>query len=260
MLQKSLGKTGIKISEIGQGTWAFRGGVEPLKVGVSLGATHVDTAEMYGTEGVVGKAIADIRDKVFLATKVSPQHLHYDDLIKAAEGSLSRLDTKILDLYMIHWPNPRIPIKETMKAMEDLVKKGKIRHIGVSNFSVEDLKEAQAAMSSQEIVSNQVEYNLATRGVEDELIPFCKEQKITIVAYSPLSRGQVSKKKDEVLDKIASKYGKTIAQVALNFLTREENVVAIPKTDNTQHVKENCEASGWRLSEADIKLIDARFR
>jgi len=215
---------------------------------------------MYGTEGAVGKAIADIRDKVFLATKVSPQHLHYDDLIKAAEGSLSRLDTKILDLYMIHWPNPRIPIKETMKAMEDLVKKGKIRHIGVSNFSVEDLKEAQAAMSSQEIVSNQVEYNLATRGVEDELIPFCKEQKITIVAYSPLSRGQVSKKKDEVLDKIASKYGKTIAQVALNFLTREENVVAIPKTDNTQHVKENCEASGWRLSEADIKLIDARFR
>jgi len=260
MLQKSLGKTGIKISEIGQGTWAFRGGVEPLKVGVSLGATHVDTAEMYGTEGVVGKAIADIRDKVFLATKVSPQHLHYDDLIKAAEGSLSRLDTKILDLYMIHWPNPRIPIKETMKAMEDLVKKGKIRHIGVSNFSVEDLKEAQAAMSSQEIVSNQVEYNLATRGIEEDLIPFCKEQKITIVAYSPLSRGQVSKKKDEVLDKIASKYGKTIAQVALNFLTREENVVAIPKTDNTQHVKENCEASGWRLSEADIKLIDARFR
>ena len=94
----------------------------------------------------------------------------------------------------------------------------------------------------------------------DELIPFCKEQKITIVAYSPLSRGQVSKKKDEVLDKIAAKYGKTRAQVALNFLTREENVVAIPKADNTQHVRENCDASGWRLSEADIKLIDARFR
>jgi diketogulonate reductase-like aldo/keto reductase len=260
MLQKSLGKTGIKISEIGQGTWAFRGGGEPLKLGVSLGATHVDTAEMYGTEGVVGKAIADIRDKVFLATKVSPQNLHYDDLIKAAEGSLSHLDTKILDLYMIHWPNPRIPIKETMKAMEDLVKKGKIRYIGVSNFSVKDLKEAQDAMSSQEIVSNQVEYNLAARGIEEDLIPFCKEQKITIVAYSPLSRGQVSKKKDEVLDKLAAKYGKTKAQVALNFLTREENVVAIPKADNSQHVKENCEASGWRLSETDIKLIDARFR
>ena len=96
--------------------------------------------------------------------------------------ALGRLDTKVIDLYMIHWPNPRIPIKETMKAMEDLVKKGKIRHIGVSNFSVKDLKEAQDAMSSQEIVSNQVEYNLATRGVEDELIPFCKKQKITIVA------------------------------------------------------------------------------
>jgi diketogulonate reductase-like aldo/keto reductase len=147
-----------------------------------------------------------------------------------------------------------------MKAMEDLVKKGKIRYIGVSNFSVKDLKEAQDAMSSQEIVSNQVEYNLATRGVEDKLIPFCKEQKITIVAYSPLSRGQVSKKKDELLDKIAAKYGKTRAQVALNFLTREENVVAIPKSDDAKHVKENCEGSGWRISEADIELIDTRFR
>src|SRR5271169_2981288 len=125
MLQKSLGNSGIKISEIGQGTWALRSGVESLRLGVSLGATHVDTAEMYGTEGVVGKAISNIREQVFLATKVSPQHLHYDDVIKAVEGSLSRLDAKVIDLYMIHWPNRSIPIKETMKAMEDLVKKGK---------------------------------------------------------------------------------------------------------------------------------------
>jgi diketogulonate reductase-like aldo/keto reductase len=259
MLQKTLGNTGIKISEIGQGTWAYRGGAEPLKLGVSLGATHVDTAEMYGTEGAVGKAIADIRDQVFLATKVSPEHLHYNDVIKAAEGSLSRLETKVIDLYMVHWPNPRIPIKETMKAMEDLVKKGKIRYIGVSNFSVKDLKEAQATMSSEKIVSNQIEYNLASRSVEAELIPFCKKEKITIVAYSPLSRGQVSKKKDEVLDKIAAKYGKTRSQVALNFLTREENVVAIPKASNIEHVKENCGASGWRLSDSDIELVSNRF-
>src|SRR5579862_3744187 len=114
MLQKNLGKSGVKISEIGQGTWAYRGGVEPLRLGVSLGATHVDTAEMYGTENLVGKAIEPIRDQVFLATKVSPSHLHYDDVIKAAEGSLKQLNTRTIDLYMIHWPNPRIPIKETM--------------------------------------------------------------------------------------------------------------------------------------------------
>jgi len=259
MNQKPLGKSGIKISEIGQGTWAYRDGVEPLRVGISSGATHVDTAEMYGTEGIVGNAIGDRRDEVFLATKVSPQHLHYDDVIKAAEGSLNRLNTKTIDLYMVHWPNPRVPIQETMKAMEDLVKKGKIRHIGVSNFSVEELKDAQDALSSQEIVSNQVEYNLQTRAVEDELIPFCKSQKITIVAYSPLSRGQVSKRKDELLDKIAAKYKKTKAQIALNFLTREENVVAIPKADHVEHVKENCEASGWRLSDEDMKTIDEKF-
>jgi diketogulonate reductase-like aldo/keto reductase len=260
MIQKPLGKSGVKISEIGQGTWASRSGVEPIRLGISLGATHVDTAEMYGTEPLVGKAISDIRDSVFLATKVSPQHLDYNDVIKAAEGSLSRLNTKTIDLYMIHWPNPRVPIKETMRAMEDLVKQGKIRHIGVSNFSVEDLKDAQDALTSQEIVSNQVEYNLMNRAAEAALVPYCKAQKITIVAYSPLVRGQVTRRKDEILVKIAAKYQKTRAQVALNFLTREENVVAIPKADRVEHVKENCEASGWRLSEEDIRLIDERFR
>jgi diketogulonate reductase-like aldo/keto reductase len=259
MNQKPLGKSGVKISEIGQGTWALRNGVEPLRLGVTLGATHIDTAEMYGTEGMVGKAIPDIRDSVFLASKVSPQHLHYDDVIKAAEGSLNRLNTKTMDLYMVHWPNPRIPIKETMQAMEALVKRGKIRFIGVSNFSVEDLKDAQDALTSQEIVSNQVEYNLSNRDAEAELIPYCKAQKITIVAYSPLGRGQVYRRKDDVLDRIAAKYQKTRSQVALNFLTREENVVAIPKADRVEHVKENCEASGWRLSEEDLRLIDERF-
>ena len=148
MLLKPLGKSGLKISEIGQGTWAYRGGPEALRAGIACGMTHVDTAEMYGTEDAVGKAIADIRDEVFLASKVSPQHLHYNDVIRAAEGSLSRLNTTIIDLYMIHWPNRRIPIQETMRAMEDLVKQGKIRYIGVSNFSVEELKDAQEALSS----------------------------------------------------------------------------------------------------------------
>jgi diketogulonate reductase-like aldo/keto reductase len=259
MNQKPLGKTGIKISEIGQGTWQYRDGVEPLRYGVSLGATHIDTAEMYGTEHIVARAIEGERDKIFLATKVSPDHLHYDDVLRAAEGSLERLKTNAVDLYIIHWPNHRVPIKETMRAMEDLVKKGKVRHIGVSNFSVEELKEAQDALSSNEIASNQVEYNLENRGIEEDLIPYCKSQKITVVAYSPLSRGRVSKSKDSTLDKLAAKYGKTKPQIALNFLTREETVVAIPKASSIEHVRENCAASGWRLSDEDIKLIDDRF-
>jgi diketogulonate reductase-like aldo/keto reductase len=260
VLQKPLGDSGVSISEIGQGTWEYRGAAEPLRLGVALGATHIDTAEMYGTEPLVGKAISGIRERVFLATKISPQHLHRNDLINAAEGSLKHLNTNYIDLYMIHWPNPHVPIKETMKAMEDLVAAGKIKHIGVSNFSVEELEEAQNALSTQKIVSNQIQYNLANRSPEDDLIPYCKKQKITIVAYSPLSRGQVSRRKDEILDKLATKHGKTKAQIALNFLTREGHVVAIPKANSEQHVRENCAASGWRLSSEDIALIDEHFR
>lgn len=231
-----------------------------MRVGISQGATHIDTAEIYGTEGIVGEAIQGLRDEIFLATKVSSSHLHHDDVLKAAEGSLRRLGVKTIDLYQIHWPNPRIPIRETMDAMEELVKQGKIRYIGVSNFSVSELKEAQEAMSSQEIVSNQVEYNLQNREIESDLISYCKSQKITVIAYSPLNRGHIGVAKDGLLDKVASKYGKTKAQVVLNFLTAEENVVAIPKSDNINHVKENCGASGWRLSADDMKRIDQHFR
>jgi diketogulonate reductase-like aldo/keto reductase len=256
---KQLGDTKVKISEIGLGTWQYRGGVEPLRLGISLGATHVDTAEMYGTEETVGDAIKDQRDKVFLATKVSPSHIHYDDLLKAAEGSLRRLGTKTIDLYMIHWPNPRIPIKESMKAMEELVKRGKIKYIGVSNFSVKELEDAQNALTTEKIVSNQVEYNLGNREIEEDLVEYCKKEKITIVAYSPLSRGNISSDEKGVLDRIAQKYNKTIAQVILNFLTREDHVVAIPKANRSEHVKENCGASGWRLSSEDILEIDESF-
>jgi len=260
LLLKPLGDSGKKISEIGQGTWAYRSGVEALQLGVSLGATHVDTAEMYGTEQIVGKAIAKIRDDVFLATKVSPQHLHYNDVLKAAEGSLKHLNTSVIDLYMIHWPNASIPIKETMKAMEELVHEGKVKFIGVSNFSVQDMEEAKRTMTTEKIVSNQIEYNLTNRTPEAEVIPYCRKEKITVVAYTPLSRGAVSRKKDEVLDKLATKYRKTKAQVALNFLTREDHVVAIPKMDSLEHVRENCGASGWRLAKEDLAQIDEHFR
>jgi diketogulonate reductase-like aldo/keto reductase len=262
MKLKPLGKTDTKISEIGQGTWQYRGGMEPLRVGISLGATHIDTAEMYKDEDVVGKAIEGLRDQVFIATKVSPDHLHHDDLINAAERSLKLLNIKTIDLYQVHWPNPKVPINETMQAMEELVKRRKIKYIGVSNFSVRELKDAQNALSSNEIVSNQVPYNLQERKIEDDLLPYCKTEKITIIAYSPLARGGSvrSGKRKDVLDEMAARYKKTRAQVALNFVTREDNVVAIPKADNVEHLKENCGASDWRLSEQDIKLISEQYR
>ena len=177
MNQKPLGNTKVMISEIGQGTWNYSGGIEPLQLGVSLGATHIDTAEMYRTEGDVGKAIEGIRDKVFLATKVWSDHLSYDGVMSAAEGSMKRLGVKYVDLYMIHWRNPAFPIRETMRAMEDLVKQDKIKHIGVSNFSVDELKEAQASLSSHDIVADQVKYSLDAREIEEISSPIVNPRK-----------------------------------------------------------------------------------
>ncbi len=250
----------MEIPEIGLGTWDYRGGVEPLKIGISLGASLIDTAEMYRTEEVVGRAISSLdRRSVFIATKVWPNHLHHDDLLKAAEASLRRLNIKTIDLYQIHWPNPEVEISESIGAMEELVRMGKVRFIGVSNFSVEQVEEAQDALSSEKIVSNQVEYNLSDRRIERDLLPYAISKGMTIIAYSPLERGSSLRNRGRVsklLDEIASKYKKTRAQVILNWITSKQNVVAIPKADRGEHVRENCGASGWRLSPEDLREID----
>jgi len=168
---KQLGNTGVMVSEIGLGTWSYHGGVEPLKRGIELGATLIDTAEGYYTEDIVGKAIKGIRDRSFIATKVSGRHLSYDGVLKAAEGSLIQLETEYIDLYQIHWPNPSYPISETMKAMEKLADDGVVKYIGVSNFTLEEMQEAQAYLSNHQIVSNQVLYNLNSREIEYDLLP-----------------------------------------------------------------------------------------
>ena len=157
---KELGNTGVMASEIGLGTWKYSGGAEPLRRGVELGAFLIDTAEMYRTEEVVGQAISGRRDQVFLASKVLGSHLRYDQVMKAAEASLRRLAVDCIDLYQIHWPNSRVPIAETMRAMEELVDQKLVRYIGVSNFSTSQLQQAQAAMTNHPIVSNQVLYSL----------------------------------------------------------------------------------------------------
>ena len=252
-----LGNTGVQIPEIGLGTWRYTGGVEPLRTGISLGATLIDTAEAYGTEGAVGEAIRDMREKVFIATKVSPSHFKHDEVINAAENSLNRLGTDHIDLYQLHWPSPAVPIGETMAAMDQLVSDGKIRFIGVSNFSVSELKEAQAATENR-IVSNQVRYSLVDRAVETDVIPYCRDSGVTVIAYSPLARGIGNIKarlSHRALETVAEATGKTEAQVALNWSIAEANVVAIPKSDSSDRTMENCDASGWRLSPEQLGLL-----
>jgi diketogulonate reductase-like aldo/keto reductase len=263
---KPLGNTGVMVPEIGLGVWRYSGGVEPLRRGIELGAFLIDTAEMYGTEDVVGQAIKGIRDRVFLATKVSGGHLRYDDVIRAAEASLRRLDTGYIDLYQIHWPNSSIPIQETMRAMETLVDRGLVKYIGVSNFSPGQLHEARMAMSKYPIVSNQVLYNLNRRQIERDLLPYCLMNQITIIAYTPLDDGRLttrswgqSSRGMQALELVAAQVQKTLAQVALNWCTSRPNVITIPKSNSLARTEENCGASGWRLSQAQIQFLDAAF-
>ncbi|HSC35670.1 MAG TPA: aldo/keto reductase [Thermodesulfobacteriota bacterium] len=263
---KELGNTGIMIPEIGLGTWRYRGGIEPLRKGIELGATLIDTAEGYGTEEIVGKAVRGIRERVFIATKVSGRRLGYDDVLRAAEESLSELGTDYIDLYQVHWPNSSYPMKETMRAMETLVDRGVVRFIGVSNFDLDDLREAEGALRHTPIVSNQVLYNLNERGIERGLLPYCFENRITVLAYTPLDDGNLasrprfmSPKRIRVLEEISRETGKTTAQVALNWCTSRENVIAIPKSDSVERTVENCGASGWRLSDTDVARLDRAF-
>src|SRR6266436_1372974 len=224
---RSLGRTSESIPEIGMGTWGMGGGmqadssrdseaIEALKLGLDLGMIHVDTAEMYGaghSEEVVAKALEDWEKPVFVASKVSPSHFAYEDLLRSARKSLDRLEREQMDLYQLHWPNPRIPIAETMKAMEKLVRDGMVRYIGVSNFSVAQMKEAQAALSREEIVSNQVEYSLVDRTVERE--------NLTLIAYSPLGQGRIARGRGgpfKITDEIAARLGKSRSQLSLNWL------------------------------------------
>lgn len=264
---QQLGNTGVMVPEIGLGTWKYRGGVEPLQRGIELGATLIDTAEMYRTEDVVGQAIQGQRGSIFLATKVSGDHLRADAVLRAAEGSLRLLGTDVIDLYQIHWPNARVPIKETMQAMETLVDRGQVRYIGVSNFSLRELRAAQEAMTRYPIVANQVLYNLNRREIERDLLPYCQQHQITILAYTPLDDGRLATRSrfrpsqgERVLEQIATETQKTLAQVALNWCTAHPNVIAIPKSNSVERTVENCQASGWRLSPAQMQMLDQAFR
>lgn len=245
------------------GTWDYHAGPEPLRKGLEAGALFVDTAESYGTETVVAEAIRGIRDRVFVATKVSPQHFHHDDVLKAADNSLRQLCTDYIDLYQLHEPNPKIPMEETLAAMEELVDTGKVRFVGVSNFTVTELRRARRAMRKHPIVSNQVRYNLVDRTIERDLLPYCHANGIVVIAYSPLACGL-----SHILDcdprgtlvEIARTLGKSPAQVALNWCLCKEPVVVIPKGNSTKHVLDNCGAAAWRLGRDHLRRLDDEIR
>ncbi|MEM3839018.1 MAG: aldo/keto reductase [Candidatus Micrarchaeaceae archaeon] len=256
-----LGRTGEKIPVIGMGTWKLEKtseGIESLKYGIDAGMRFIDTAEMYGNEEVVGQAIKGI-DGVFVATKVSPDHFHYDDVLKSCDASLKKLGVKQIDLYQLHWPNTGVDIKETMSAMEKLADEGKIRYIGVSNFSIDEMIEAQEAMKRYDIVSNQLEYSIITREIESGLLKFCNDVGATVIAYSPLARAKLLDKRYEgllsVLDSIGKQQNKTALQVALNWVISHRGVVAIPKALKKRHILENAGAAEFSLSRRDLGMI-----
>jgi diketogulonate reductase-like aldo/keto reductase len=263
MQLKELGRTRVSLPEIGMGTWDYHGGAGLLRKGLEAGALFIDTAESYGTETVVGEAIRGLRERVFIATKVSPQNFRGDDLRKSVEASLRRLGIDTIDLMQLHEPNPAIPIEETMRALSDLVDAGKIRFCGVSNFSVAELQAAQKALGKYPIVSNQVRYNLIDRTIEKDLLPYCQANGITVIAYSPLARG-LSRITDcdptGIIAEVARTTGKAPAQIVLNWCICKDGAVAIPKGNSEAHILENCGASGWRLSSEQVKLLDARIK
>ncbi|MBI4333160.1 MAG: aldo/keto reductase [Chloroflexi bacterium] len=275
MKYTQLGKTSTKVPVIGQGSMGIGGylsrdarsdeeQIAALRLGVELGMTFVDTAEAYGdghSEELIGRAFQRARDRVFLATKFSPEHNDHENVLKSAELSLRRLKTDYIDLYQVHWPNPSFPLAETMHAMEQLVSEDKIKYIGVSNFSLKELKQAQAAIGGNGVVSLQAEYNLFDRAIETAVLPYCQEENVTLIAYSPLDQGRVASgdRRIQELREIAAKYGKTPAQVVLNWLISHPRVVVIPKATSQAHIRENAASSDFDLLPEDFNRIRQIF-
>lgn len=263
MRTQELGRTGVKIPELGLGTWEYHAGPEPLQAGLDRGALFIDTAESYGSEPVVAQAIAGRRDEVFLATKVSPDHFRRADLLAALDRSLRLLKTDRVDLYQLHRPNDAVPLEETLGAVEEAIDAGKVRFGGVSNFTQPQLQQAMRLMRRHPIVSNQVRYNLVDRTIEDGLLSFCQSQHVTVIAYSPLGRG-IGRLADGdpkgILARLASMTARTPAQVALNWCLSRPGVVVIPKSNTAARTVENCAASDWRLTAEQVRELDEHIQ
>ncbi|MFQ5922530.1 MAG: aldo/keto reductase [Anaerolineales bacterium] len=248
------------VPKIGLGTWNMRGEAcyRATLSALELGYRHIDTAEMYHNESEVGRAIADSgadRSDIFLVTKVSASHLSHEGVLQAAESSLQRLSLDTIDLYLVHWPNDRIPIEETMAGMNELVDNGKVRRIGVSNFSARQLGEAEGS-SSARIFTNQIEYFIGHP--QEAMLRYCQENEILLTAYSPLDRGHL--RRNRALEAIAEAHGVTVAQIALRWLIQQENVVAIPKSVHPGRQRENLDVFSFELSSEQMVGLGSAYR
>jgi len=263
--------SGSNIPVLGQGTWGMgedhtkrQAEVAALRLGLDVGMALIDTAEMYGEGGaeeVIAEAIAGRRPDVFLVSKVYPHNATRTGAVEACERSLRRLKTEYLDLYLLHWRGAA-PLTETFDAFRSLKRAGKIRDYGVSNFDHDDMAESSNIPGGDEIVTDQVLYNLARRGIEWDLLPWCRERAISIMAYSPIDRSRSTRGGmlgNPHLKSIASRHGATPAQVALAWLLQQENVIVIPKAGQEPHVRENRAALDLRLTDEDLADLDHAF-
>lgn len=258
--------SGQRVPALGQGTWSMGDTkreraheLAALRLGLDLGITLIDTAEMYGdgnSEELIAEAIEGRREEVFLVSKVLPQNATLRGTIKACEGSLRRLKTDRLDLYLLHW-REKLPLEGTLSAFERLVQDGKIRYWGVSNFEVADMEELEELSGGSEVTANQVLYNLTRRGIEFDFMPWCRERHVPIMAYSPIEQGRLLKK--AALKKIASRHGVSPSQVALAWVLRHDDVIAIPKAAKPAHVQDNHRALDLKLSKQDFLELDEAF-
>lgn len=291
MERKTLGWTGEKISPLILGSWEYgttsiideANAVKIIRKAIEMGINAIDTAESYGnglSEIVIGRAIKQFkREEVFIITKVSIDHLRYDDVLRAAEGSLKRLETNYIDLYLVHWPNHYVPIRETAKAMERLFNEGKIRYIGLSNFSLPLLREFREHLSKTDVAANELHYNLLFRDVEKEVLPYMQRENIPLLAYDSLGLGYLVGRKEvrneyrwyvlaretyirsieplvNEISSIAKELNKTPAQVVLNWLISKDNVFAIFNTTKEEHLKDNLGSIGWKLGDNELRRID----
>lgn len=261
----------LKIPKIGYGAWRIGGNSSPnrsldekslsaLRTALEVGYTHFDTAEMYAdghSEELIGRAIRDFgakREDLFITSKVTPSHLQYDDVLKSCEDSLKRLNMDYVDLYLIHWPHGGSKYDETFKALNKLVKDGKVRHLGVSNFNLKLLKLAQS-LSETPIINNQVSFSISDRScVRNGVLEYCQQNDILVTAYSPVDEGNL--KSNKTLETIAKAHKATVFQIALAWLTMQPRVITIPMSFNPQHIRENFEAADIELTPDEMEALN----
>ena len=259
--------SGERVPALGMGTWHV--GDDPrhredeiaaLRLGIEMGASLIDTAEMYGegrAESLIGEAIAGVRDQVFLVSKVYPDNASREGALAACERSLKRLATDRIDLYLLHWRGS-IPLEETVEAFEALQRAGKIRYWGVSNLDVSDMQALTSLPGGAAVQTDQVLYNLSRRRIEHDLVPWLRERRIPIMAYSPIEQARLASHRK--LQAFAERNGMTAAQAALGWVMKDDDVIAIPKTSMPEHVIENVAAADIRLDAEELADLDALFR